>query len=376
MLGLAFLGGCRSRAHNDVYRQRMASEIRVLEDQLYDADYQNRILQQKLELAESRVGTPSSKPPASKSSPSVSPAPYHPTFPPPVRTDSVPNQNPVPLSDSQPPGMEYGFESDLELPDFDTGSPIAPEALTDPEYPNEPIEMGTPSPPAAPTETDAATSKPDSSGAADSDSPFEKKLLPAPGGPEPPGKSDTDIPKIEPGDILPPPGKEDGEALPPGQISLPDSVQAAAGEPTEIRLHPGLSRGYRINNQIQGMNIVVNVLDKVGKTVELEDFDVEAELSVVILDPERENEDARLGRWDFSKREISTLIQSDPISGFHIPIKWKDRKPVGDEIIVHVRIRAEEDEMRCNGTLQVEKAKVAAGWSPRGEETSKAKPLR
>ena len=193
-------------------------------------------------------------------------------------------------------------------------------------------------------------------------------MLPAPGGPEPPGAADTEIPKIEAGDVIPPPAKDDGEEMPPGQITLPDSVQASAGEPVKIRLHAGLSTGYRLENGVEGMNLVVNVLDKVGKTVNLEDFDIEAELSVVILDPKREGDDARLGRWDLQKRELPTLIQSEPISGFHIPITWKDRKPLGDEIIAHVRIRSEEDEMRCDGTLHIEKAKAVAGWSPRAEK--------
>ena len=42
------IAGCRSRAHNDLYQDKMASEIRVLEDQLYDADYQNRVLRDKV----------------------------------------------------------------------------------------------------------------------------------------------------------------------------------------------------------------------------------------------------------------------------------------------------------------------------------------
>ena len=59
------------------------------------------------------------------------------------------------------------------------------------------------------------------------------------------------------------------------------------------------------------MTIVVNVLDRLGKTVDLERFDVEANLSVVILDPLREASDARIGRWDFSPGEVARLTRND-----------------------------------------------------------------
>ncbi|MCA9138772.1 MAG: hypothetical protein KDB00_18500, partial [Planctomycetales bacterium] len=47
--GICVVAGCRGRAHEDLYRAKMANEIRVLEDQLYDADYQNRVLRDELD---------------------------------------------------------------------------------------------------------------------------------------------------------------------------------------------------------------------------------------------------------------------------------------------------------------------------------------
>ena len=41
--------GCRGRAQRELYEAKMAHEIRVLEDQLYEADYHNRVLIDKLE---------------------------------------------------------------------------------------------------------------------------------------------------------------------------------------------------------------------------------------------------------------------------------------------------------------------------------------
>jgi hypothetical protein len=116
------------------------------------------------------------------------------------------------------------------------------------------------------------------------------------------------------------------------------------------------------------MLIVVNVVDKIGKTVDMDSFDIDAELSVVILDPERDPSEARLGRWDFSSQQVTELVRSEPISGLHIPVEWQDTEPSGDEVIVHIRLRAEDDEMRCEQRLKVERKTAIAEWTPRGED--------
>ncbi len=42
-------------AYRDVYTQKMAGEIRNLEDQLYQADYENQVLNDRLSRAEMRA---------------------------------------------------------------------------------------------------------------------------------------------------------------------------------------------------------------------------------------------------------------------------------------------------------------------------------
>jgi len=217
----------------------------------------------------------------------------------------------------------------LELPTFDSGVPIDPETLTDP----------------AP------------------------KMLPAPGLPEPPGKQDTTIPSIESGEILPPPvgGKQDESDL-PGKIVLPDSVSTSSGMPEKLKIHPSLSSGVSSNGKSNKMKVVINVVDHLGRTVNLDQFDIDADLSVVLLDPERESSEARIGRWDFSSKQLAQLIKREPISGLHVPIQWVGDRPTGTEVVVHVRLRAEEEDMRCEGRLSVEKQKTIAEWTPRGGE--------
>ena len=106
---IPWMSGCRSRATRDLYTQKMASEIRVLEDQLYEADYQNRILRDKLEQER-----------AIKSQPYFHDEPYQGTSPP---------AQPTPLPDS--------MLDDLGQPDrladpgevTDPGEVIAPKTI-------------------------------------------------------------------------------------------------------------------------------------------------------------------------------------------------------------------------------------------------------
>ena len=53
LLSMSVTMGCRSAAQQDVYNEKMAGRIRVLEDRLNEAEYQNHVLRQELSRAES-----------------------------------------------------------------------------------------------------------------------------------------------------------------------------------------------------------------------------------------------------------------------------------------------------------------------------------
>lgn len=334
LLLAAALPGCRSKAHQDLYRQRMATEIRVLEDKLYEAEYQNRVLEDKLELASKSDPAPST----SSSGPSI-------TTPTPSLQDDTMDAD----LDLELPSIEEGvdegqpappddFDPDnLSLPMIDEGAPVDPESLV---------------PPAGVPETSG-----DQSG---------DQVIPSPDGPAPPNLQDTEVPKIIPGDPAPP-GANDDKLKPPGQVLLPDSVQAAVGVPAGLKIHNGLSRGQQLQGEDEGLMVVVNAVDKYGRMVSLHDFDVNADMTIVVLDPRLEPDSARIGRWEFDHDKVASFLKSHPVSGFHVPIKWGSVKPSGDEVIVHVRLRAEDDEMRCQARISVEQETAVAEWTPRGE---------
>jgi len=368
--GMALFSGCQNRAHTDLYQQRIANEVRILEDQLYEADYENRKLRDELERAKGRVSTDAVAP---RHSQRKSQSDYGPPIPSPDPLSNGPLSN-GPLSNGPIYGPNRSIDSfDMEN-DFgdsliDPGQAVPMDRLNNP-FTDEPSGNDLPgSDVPGPGGSKRSGNKRDQPLV----DPAPRMLPPPIGVPEPPGKSDTEISPIEPGEILPPPSSNGkGQPKPPGQIILPDAAKATQQEisaPETLQLHTGLSGGHQSDNdhEVDGLYLVINALDHYGKTVNLEDFEIDAEMSIVILDPAREPSEAKIGRWEFSAEEVSELIRSRPLSGFHVPVIWQDVEPEGDEVIVHVRLRSEGDEMRCNGRVKVAESGVIAKWTPRGD---------
>ena len=348
--------GCRGRAKEDLYRQKLTSEIRVLEDQLYEADYENRILADKLARAEQRL----------RQADDVASPRYNEDLGD-DRTDDT-RREPERERPDRVPRRESGRDDDFDLNLDDIE--IDPGIGTDPG-----------------TESDLGTGT-DPGG-----------RMPAPGGPEPPGADDLRIPPIEPGEIVPPPGPGSEPEGPPGQIELNDAMrflgrtdpaESATPPPTEIRVHPTLSGPYRFDDEDEadGIVLVLNAIGEEGRVADLSGFEIDAEMTVVALDPTRDPADARVGRWEFDAERVRSLVRHDPVSGIRLPLQWKNDRPDGDEVIVHVRLRipvatgdeaADQDnsmngdsgspvpEMVCEGRLNLAATASTARWTPRGD---------
>ncbi|WP_068260036.1 hypothetical protein [Rubripirellula obstinata] len=393
--------GCNSRAHQEVYRQRMASEIRVLEDQLYDADYQNRVLQDRLQkynnqVKSSRIPTPDeigTSPHSHHHAPVPSddlidpnPIDFHGGVPVPTPDPDVDNfEMDAPQLEPQPDPLDEGLETEEAFdPDdfnpgmFDTGETVAPEEIAipkaDPQSGNlkpdnfksqlqDPKPLKEPGPLKDPGQMDFPDTLPNTK------SPSRRpefEILPPPAGISPPGKDDTQFDPIIPGNIGPP-AAGSGDEKPPGQILLPDSTQNPTAVPEDLRIHQALSVGHRDGQKLDGATLVVTAMDRLGRSLNLNDFEVDAELSVVVLDPDRDPGDNRLGRWDFSRKEVAAMIAADKSGGFEIPIRFEDQTPATDKVIVHVRLRGDDQEMRTQANLDLRERTAASAWTPRGE---------
>lgn len=411
LLGVALPAatGCRSRAQQDLYQQKMIREVRVLEDKLYEADYKNRVLAEKLKRARieaSEVPIHSAKPArrpdilreAPQEEPSIESQPDSNRIRNKSSKQTVPAEDDeIGLSDLLPPTFDEGERVEPGAIDIETPSSPAESKksfnldrvpLTDPPATSPPNVLPPPafpdlnqtipdreSPKDSPPNSSPAFSLPPSAGGTGNDEstkPSESNagtqlLDPAPGGPVPPGIEDTELPPVLPGEKLPPQFGSPDENKPPGQIQLPDSVKSNERVPDSLQIHPTLSGANRIDEKIQDILLVVNVVNDLGKTISLDDFLVDGEMSVVVLDPKREPAMARLARWNFNREQVLSFIKASPVSGFHIPLDWTMDEPLGREVIVHVRLRAEDDEMRCEAKLNLDKQRGVAGWLPRPE---------
>jgi len=413
-VGLPAANGCRSRAQQDLYQQKMIREVRVLEDKLYEADYKNRVLSEKLKRARieaSEVPIHSAKPARRPDTqrqerkwlePDFEPSPDPNANRDTDRQDDPPaDDEDIGLSDLLPPTFDEGervepgalnIDGPGSSPDRKKSFSLDPVPLTDPPASSSPNVLPAPAFPdlnptspktespqnSTPTPSPAFSLPPSAGGTGnstqngDAAKPSEpnagtRLLDPAPGGPVPPGKQDTELPPVLPGEQLPPQLGSPNEIKPPGQIQLPDSVKSNERVPDSLKIHPTLSGANRIEEQIQDMLLVVNVVNDLGKTINLKDFHVDGEMSIVVLDPKREPSMARLGRWNFDRDQVLGFVKDTPVSGFHVPLDWTMDEPLGSEVIIHVRLRAEDDEMRCEAKLNLDKQRGVAGWMPRAE---------
>ena len=386
--------GCRGRAHDDMYRAKMASEIRVLEDQLYDADYQNRVLRDELERSRSH-GAPAGSSPKRvprerilNQSPPQDPDDARPAPPgdyeildlnapsmPEPDPRSTPDPTEQPESGTPTPAPTAG--SGLPLPPAieETPAPATPIAPADetPKTPDSPQPLVDPplvAPPkeglGMPTEAIPAPKPRESEG------PILE--LPPPAELIPPGEGELMDDQIIPGPPLPP--DEDPES-PPGKVKNPADAKTMGFEPPtaaplpipdRLELHDGLSGGHQFDQDadVDGLFLIVTVVDDKGRALSLENFDVDADLTVVVMDPNDDSEDARIGRWDFNPEQVRDMVRQAPIDGIHIPIAWQDRVPEGNDVMVHIRMAAAEEEMRCQGRVRLEQSVASANWLPRG----------
>lgn len=466
LLTLIASSGCRGRAHEDLYRQDLQREVRVLEDQLYEADYENRVLIDKLRRERSRERecetadtSPSRRggrlhsldsPHPSARGPLVPQEPYRDlgqgfddapvddafrkrgefdaplrdsrdsieTISPGSKTPDTPAATPVPqprpdASTDQPPKNQTGSSTQSrgagDLPDIDAlidpgtlvdpGSMVDPEGLVDPGSLLDPGQLRSPPPSDSPDRVPPGPMKvPD--------------LLPAPGGPVPPGTDDLQIDPIEPGVPTPPNapnGRPDG---PPGKIDVPLSTTMLGGlgqvagsvspielQPTKIRLDATSSQVRMPNaegsgspeSQIsQGVDLVVRADDAYGHPIAilgrshhpterlLPETAVKTRplpkgsthLSIIALDPTKTGDDAKLGRWDFGTeqlQELETLSRGSQVNGYAttVPIRWKDRVPQGESVIFFARLQSGKLDVRCESEISLKKQPSVAGWLPR-----------
>jgi hypothetical protein len=381
---LAFCGiGCRGSAYNDVYQQRLASEIRVLEDQLYEADYQNQVLKEKLDRATLRAQETQRSETSSRNRSPIVPRPKN--LGRQIVPDSSPSFVPTPEPlDLSPDYFDLGDDQHAITPGLSSErvAPSTPEAL--PKEANQSLsEPGSDQTLPKPIDSKPNGSKPRTSN--DTADPFADdqapmippKLMPAPTEPQPPGKADLQLPELDLGTPVPPNSSNGTPDEPPGKIELPGAIQslspggAKVGTPSTLQIHPGLSAAHTFDDGSEGLYLIVNVLDEQNRPLDLEQVQVSAALTVVAVEPGTPNEETLIGRWEFSPNEVSKLVRNEPVSGLAIPVRWREKRPNGERVEVHVRLKNADEEFRCQETLSAKLTPVVAEWTPRSPKATR-----
>jgi hypothetical protein len=225
---------------------------------------------------------------------------------------------------------------------------------------------------------------------------------PRPNETAPPKKSEDEFeldslvpPTIEPGEPMPPKlpavtQLDSVEPLPteqnmelnltriqvPGMLAgqstaVPATISPAVEKVTDTRVvemafHSGLSRAVNFDDRSDddGLYLVLQPKNERGQMVPLA-----ADLSVVVLDPSREGNAARIGRWDYSASDVQAKMQ--PIGanqGIHLTLPWNGPDPAADRVIVFVRYTFE------NGRQVIGEKEIFVAsdeglktvWAPRG----------
>jgi hypothetical protein len=184
-------------------------------------------------------------------------------------------------------------------------------------------------------------------GTAGSARPGAAVTLPAPAHESPaPSDEEPELPGVEMPRILPgtlaPPGEVPSTIRGPGGSSQwkPSDVRLASGAAAaddtravaQITLHPSLTGGIGSGaSGDEGLLVVVEPRDFAGKIIA-----VAGGISVALLDPALQGEQARLARWDFSAAQTERMIHTGAEPGIHLRLPWRSA-PAHDRLEVFVR---------------------------------------
>ena len=155
--------------------------------------------------------------------------------------------------------------------------------------------------------------------------------------------------------------------------AVADSILAvarapAARPPARLTLDPQHCRGADWNGQPgdDGLQLVVHALTREGEEAVLA-----GKLAIVVLDPSRQGEAARLARWDFDAAATAQLVAASPpsIHGVKLELPWPGDPPASNRLAVFVRL--ETDDGRRLETHRdvfiIPPGQVTSGWTPRAK---------
>lgn len=413
------IGGCRRPAYQDLYVQNMAAEIRDLEDIIYEYDHEYRKLELELEASkrenellkkmginaknQSILGSGGNTPSPSDKNwqdrvPSVAPE-KDPT----VHREPSPSANLKEDSSSTPlksleaePSEPLKLEPTPAAPADDKKLPAPPPSILPPPAADSPapksVDPGLMEPPAidlgTPTdELPPLNKKPgEASGKIPGGSTSPAPLLPPPTL----GALEVElgrIPKstnIRPRATRPTDPQSLGINNPVSQASYatqPNTLGEMQGEDNPLPLDQRLTeisfvRPFSIALDLDGqpgddaVRLVLQPRNAAGEFIPNP-----AELVVSIINPEVEDESARLGIWKFTPQQIEQAIRKQGnAKGIHIDLELDGKVPAGKKVLVFVRYQT-ADGRRLESSYEYilsTPGDLESKWLPRASSSSRS----
>jgi len=316
LLFVFFVSGC-AQPYLNSHIETVNTEYRQLEDYVYALEEENARLCQEIEVLKGASGA--TKPPSS------TPARVNPFRRPSTSTPSRTRGDAAPSEDS--PIIE------LPSPSPSSGSPGSRSTTNRPSL--------SPNDSTAPADTPPSIEPPR----------FQLEV-PAP-------KIDELLP-------VPPAGRD---------ISIPKPSDPISPKPTNKKvthlfLNPTLTGAADFDGRPgeDGLRIVLQPRNSDNE------FVPEAgPLSVVLLDPERQGEGARIARWDFDQSNSRQLLAASDNRGIKLEVPWPAAAPHANYLKLYVRYETPDGrKLVADKDIYLNaQATAISGWTPRAQEEAR-----
>ena len=384
--------GCRQRAYTELYVENMASEIRMLEDRIYeydaaylekDSEYESKV--QELERLKKKnaelLGQLSNLQDPSSSSLRMGR--------PPRRLNGQPeSHDPIQLQPDtyfEPrQGNVYELPSVLNpestKPEYIENPPAVPRTQAAPSLPDKPkspheepqasnvnrIPKRNPNLPAVDTLTKQVIMPESIIRSAQQPKlmvvPSQPSNLPLPDSSPPnkvPSLLQRALPKIKEGDTQ--------GAIQGGKIRLPEGSKvqfASAVEPVaniklmevtdnkivEIAFHPMMCRGHNFDEKPgdDGLYLVLTPSNATGQAI-----NETGTLTIIVEDANETKDSGRVARWVFTPEQLAeTLEPVGTAQGFHLSLPWKNNLPTSKVVTVYLQF------LTSNGRTLINKREI------------------
>lgn len=185
-----------------------------------------------------------------------------------------------------------------------------------------------------------------------------------------------DVPSIDipsGGTPMPPPASRSELQRPsaePVLATLPAEAAAIPAQPTDTKvthlfLNPLLTGGADFDGQPgdEGLSVVLEPRNSQDEYVSQA-----GAISVVVLDPTRQGDAARVARWDFDQSAVRQMLAaSSPARGLKLELPWPAAPPANSHLKVFIRYET-ADGRRLQSDREIHLAsagEISPGWTPR-----------